>query len=191
MLELGGNTASVVWALERAGATPDVVDVHSDFSASERLVIPGQGHFGRVLERLEPGSEELSRFLTAERPLLGICVGLQLLFEGSDEDPMVPGLGLLNGRVNKLVPNGESRVPHLGWTNVDSPLEWVPSGYWYFVHSYGVHATEGEGYECATMSHGTHRYVAAAQRDQIWATQFHPEKSGTLGDVLLRKFLAR
>lgn len=189
-----GNLRSMARALERAGATVTVTDDAAVLERAERLVIPGQGAFGQAAERLaEKGLvEPLTRAILAGRPVLGVCLGLQLLFERSEEAPGAEGLGALAGDV-KLLPLGPGlKRPHMGWAPVehagDHPvLAASASGEaFYFVHSFA--AFEAPGARVATCSHGV-AFVAAIARDNLVATQFHPEKSQGAGARLLAAWL--
>ena len=162
------------------------------------VVLPGVGAFGACATALaRSGLGEVVRDAIATgTPFLGICVGFQLLFEGSDEDLAVPGLGLLPGRVG-LLPDGVKR-PQMQW-NVVSPVAGRPSlmlpasdaeRWFYFVHSYApVPAAEAASFVAGTCDYGG-PVVAAFERGPLWATQFHPEKSGTSGLALLERFVA-
>ncbi len=130
--------------------------------------------------------------IARDQPFLGICVGMQMLFDGSEEDPDTPGLGVLAGMVRRL--HGDVTIPHMGWNTVeardDSGLfAGVAAPRWvYFVHSY-VPVPAEEAIVTGWTDHGG-RIVAAVERDRLWATQFHPEKSGTCGLAVLRNFVA-
>lgn len=193
-----GNIRSLAKALERAGASVEVRADPAGIAAADRVVIPGQGAFGQAMTRLEATGqrEALVRAFEAGRPMLGICLGLQVLFEGSEEAPGVDGFGLLEGQVT-LLPVGDGLVrPHMGWADVhhdgDHPVFSAnPSGEpFYFVHSYAAHHPDG-AFDHATIARCTHGvdFVAAAARDGLVATQFHPEKSQAAGHRLLSAWL--
>ncbi|MDF1563695.1 MAG: imidazole glycerol phosphate synthase subunit HisH [Deltaproteobacteria bacterium] len=175
------NTASVCAALRRAGATPEICDDPGRLAAAERLVLPGVGTFGAAMARLEElGVVELLRErLRAGRPTLGICLGLQLLAEGSEESPGVEGLGLLPLEVGGF-PAG-LRSPQMGWNAVGE-------GEAYFANSYRL-AEVPAGWEVAWAWHGG-PFVAALERGAVLACQFHPELSGAFGQGLLERWLA-
>lgn len=186
-----GNLRSAQKALERVGAAAVLTDDPEVVAAADGVVLPGVGAFGRCMEALrERGLEEPARdAITGGRPFLGICVGMQMLYDGSDESPAVEGLGVLAGRVRRL--EGEVKLPQMQW-NVLQPrrptplLEGMASPVWmYFVHSY---APEPSPDVVATCDYGG-AVVAAVQRDRLWATQFHPEKSGVNGLRLLANFV--
>jgi glutamine amidotransferase len=187
-----GNLRSAQKALQRVGADAVLTDDVAVVRAAEAVVLPGVGHFGRCMEALRAaGLEDPAReAIEAGTPFLGICVGMQMLYEGSEEDPDVKGMGVLAGTV-RLLPDGVKR-PQMQWNVLDrrpgSPLfaglddpVWV-----YFVHSYSPEATEDV---VATCDYGG-PVTAAVERGRLWATQFHPEKSGPAGLRILANFVA-
>ena len=195
LLDYGaGNVRSAARALERAGMTVRVTDNAADVPHASALVVPGQGHFRQVMEAFEHGGFHgpVMEAARAGVPLLGICVGMQLLFDGSEEAPGVPGLGLIAGQVKKFVAVPERKVPQMGWNALaargDSPLlrGLGPDAYAYFVHSYyvpvDVPVTDG-----AVTDYGV-PFWSALSHGNIHATQFHPEKSGEVGLHILRQF---
>ncbi|MGH9190039.1 MAG: imidazole glycerol phosphate synthase subunit HisH [Acidimicrobiales bacterium] len=185
-----GNLRSAQKALQRVGAEAVLTDDAAVVDAADGVVLPGVGAFGRCMEALRgSGLEEPTRRAAADgRPFLGICVGMQMLYEGSDEDPGVSGIGVLAGRVRRL-PEGVKR-PQMQWNRLEmaspSPMfdGLEPSAWMYFVHSY---SPEPSPDVVATCEYGG-PVVAAVQRDRLWATQFHPEKSGDNGLRLLANF---
>ena len=191
-----GNLHSVQRAFERLGA--EVVPVQSEaaIEGCTALVLPGVGAFDPAMERLRTAElvEPLRRSCAEGRPLLGICLGLQLLFEGSDEG-QASGLGLVAGRVRALPPWPGQPIPHMGWAPLlegnPSPLlpEGSPPNWVYFVHSYGAVPSDPS---CATalVQWGDIAVTAALWRDNIAACQFHPEKSGRTGEAMLGRWLA-
>ena len=180
-----GNLTSVRAALDRLGldhvtlGAPRLEGVHT-------LLVPGQGRFGAVMEALDERHwrESLLAWHAADRPLVGICVGLQILFEGSDEDPGARGLGLLPGRAERLA---FPKRPMVGWAPVESDDPALPSGDAYFVNSFAVRASDAA---IATTTYGE-TFVSAVRQRQTVAVQFHPEKSGAWGQAALGKLLAR
>ena len=193
MLDYGsGNLRSAQRALERVGAD---VTVTADVDAAREvdgLVVPGVGAFAACMEGVHSihAGKVVAERVAAGRPVLGICVGMQILFDaGVEHGVESSGLGVLPGRVEKLV---APIVPHMGWNTVDVPAGSVLFGgldadtRFYFVHSYAVHETDGL---VTTAEHGE-RFVAAVERGPVSATQFHPEKSGDAGAVLLENWLA-
>lgn len=186
-----GNLRSAQKALEHVGADARLTADPEEIRAAAGVVLPGVGAFGKCMDALrDTGLDVLARE-TAEsgRPFFGICVGMQLLYEGSEEDPDATGLGLLPGIVRRL-PDGQKR-PQMQWNTLDiigeptifAGLErpvWV-----YFVHSYAADRHDGV---VATCDYGG-PVVAAVQRDNLWAVQFHPEKSSSAGLAMLRNFV--
>ena len=187
-----GNLRSAQKALERVGADARLTADRGLVADADAVVLPGVGAFGACMEALRDCQLDDVAITAANdaRPFLGVCVGMQMLFEGSDESPGAVGLGVLPGRL-RLLP-GTVKRPQMQWNLVDvrrpsrlfGPLEdpvWM-----YFVHSYAADA-EGESV-IATCDYGG-PVAAAIERDGLWATQFHPEKSGTVGLELLRGFV--
>jgi len=189
-----GNLASVAKALERAGATVTVSDAPATVGAAGAVVLPGVGAFRDAMARLDAsglGAAVAGR-IAAGVPFLGVCLGLQLLFESSAEGGRLPGLGVLRGTVERL--ETTLKVPHIGWNT----LEWRPAGAAmaaglpdpaavYFVHSYAAVPADPDEIAALTDYGGPH--VAAVARDNVWAVQFHPEKSSAVGLRLLRSFV--
>ena len=189
-----GNLASVVRALRRQGAEVVLTSDPARIATAKRLVLPGDGHFGEAMRAFrERGLEApLESAIGSGAWLLGICVGLQMLFTGSDEAPGVRGLGLLPGRVRRF--GGRLRVPHIGWNQLEefggAPLfRGIPDGgYAYFLHSFYADPAEGRHWLAAT-EYGV-RFASAAGTGRVFGIQFHPEKSGRLGARVLANFLA-
>lgn len=186
-----GNLTSVRKALAAAGADAVVAEGPGDIDDSDGVVIPGVGNFAATAAIGEDVREALSASVRAGRPILGICLGLQFLFAGSEEAPNVEGLHLLPG-VCALLPATTVKVPHVGWNTLairhgSALLEGIENGtHMYFTHSYA--APVGEG--CvATSAHGA-RFAAAVESSGVYGVQFHPEKSGAAGLRVLRNFLA-
>lgn len=191
------NLHSVARALEVAGLSPERCDDPRRAAGADVLVLPGQGHFGQAMTAFaSSGFEPLVReHIAAGRPFLGICVGMQLLMEGSSEAPDVPGLGVLAGRVRRF-PKGSVSVPQMGWNQIRRSGE--PSAlldgieddaYVYFAHSYyvGFDGTDAPG---ATTRYGDVTFKSALSLGNLHATQFHPEKSQTVGLRILSNFRA-
>lgn len=191
-----GNLRSVLNALEALEALPVPTARAADLAAADGVVVPGVGAFGDAMGQLAAtGLDRAVRDAAAGgRPVLGICLGMQVLFEGSEEAEGVPGLGLLPGTVRRLPPG--RKVPHIGWNTV----EWAGAptlfrgltspAYFYFVHSYYCPLpAAGAGYEAARCEYGV-PFAAAVWHGNLMGTQFHPEKSGRAGLALLRNFLA-
>lgn len=178
----------MVRALTATGASPEVVSQASDAGAPDRLVLPGVGHFGEVMQALrDRGFDTLvTEHLARGRPFLGVCVGLQVLFDGSDEDPDEPGLGLVPGRVVRFV---APKVPQVGFNEVIPREEGViEKGYYYFVNSYHVVPVDPVVIAALADYHGD--FTAAVATGSLLALQFHPEKSGPHGLALLQRWLA-
>ncbi|KAJ5172255.1 histidine biosynthesis bifunctional protein hisB [Penicillium capsulatum] len=168
-----------------------------------KLILPGVGHFGHCLSQLDKGGflEPIRKHIEAGKPFMGICVGLQALFQGSDEDSDAPGLGVIPMRIQKFDDTNKS-VPHIGWnsavnTNADSKersfFGLKPASKYYYVHSYAAlykpGALEADGWSVATATYGEQEFIGAVSRGNIFGTQFHPEKSGVAGLRALRAFL--
>ncbi len=188
-----GNVRSVINAIESLGEEVKVVGSGEDIAAAERLVFPGVGNFGSMMEILQAKGyvEPLKAYLQSDRPFLGICLGLQALFEESDEAPGIQGLGIVPGRVKRF--DIGLAVPHIGWNGISvtqpSRLFRGLDGdeKFYFVHSFHV-VPEDDDLVLTTTDYG-YRFVSAIQKGHIIATQFHPEKSGGPGLRLLKNFL--
>ena len=197
LLDYGyGNLRSVAKALERVGGSVDIVS-NLDGVAADGIVVPGQGAFGTCRAGLErSGSfEPLRAWIAAGRPYLGICLGLQILFDGSDESPSVPGFGIVPGRIVRLP--STVKVPHIGWNDVTVATASRGRGifgavedgsYFYFDHSYVPARDAAPGWAAATTEYGA-TFTCAVARDAAAAVQFHPEKSGEAGLALLERFV--
>ncbi|MHB8731803.1 MAG: imidazole glycerol phosphate synthase subunit HisH [bacterium] len=187
-----GNLHSIGMGLRRQGLEVRVTDDPRVLDAAAALVVPGDGAFGPAMARLrESGfAERIAAYVRSGRPFLGVCLGMQLLFDESVEGGSHRGLGVLPGRVVRLPET--VKIPHMGWNQLRveqaSPLlEGVPSGaYVYFVHSYYC-APSDPALVAATASYGAD-IAAVAGRGNVWATQFHPEKSGEVGERILNNF---
>jgi len=188
-----GNLRSAEKALQRIGADARLVADPDEAAAADAVVLPGVGAFGACARALRrSGLWEVARgAIEAGRPFLGICVGFQLLYEGSDEDPAEPGLGVFPGRVRRLP--ATVKLPQMQWNRLDPVgdeesrlLAGVPDPTWvYFVHSY---APEGTSLTTSVCEYGA-PVVATAERDAVWGAQFHPEKSGVTGLCVLSNFV--
>ncbi len=184
-----GNLHSLRKALERAGAATQITTDPDVIAAADVAVLPGVGAFGHVMESLKHAREGLRQRHADGRPILGICIGQQILHEASAESPNVPGLGILAGQIARLDP-AAGKIPHMGWNQVDGrgPLfEGVPpASHFYYVHSFaapvGPHAI-------ATTTYG-HPFAAAERRGNTIGFQFHPEKSSRVGARVLQNTVA-
>jgi glutamine amidotransferase len=189
-----GNLFSVSKALERLGADFFISSEKKDLLGADALLLPGVGSFRDAMERLQV--ETIKEFAASGKPLLGICLGMQLLFENSDENGFTEGLGLLPGGVRRFPGRSQEgepyKVPHMGWNRLEfvksSPiLNNLEEDYVYFVHSYFVNA---ENSDVLLAKADYHEQVSAVVgRDNIFGMQFHPEKSSKLGMALLHNFL--
>jgi imidazole glycerol phosphate synthase glutamine amidotransferase subunit len=184
------NLASVIAAFRRLGVEPAVSAEPARILAASHVMLPGVGTFGASMRRLREAGADLAlrERIAADRPTIAICVGHQLLFEGSDESPGERGLGVVRGQVGRF-PDGV-RVPQFGWNEVaaDDGCSLLDSGYAYFANSYRV--TEAPGWKVATATHGR-PFVAAMERGNVVGCQFHPELSGAYGAALLSRWLER
>lgn len=192
-----GNLFSVEKALLYAGAAVEVTHDAEKIAAAEKLVLPGVGAFGDCMKRLEATGliPVIRREIEGGTPLLGICVGLQILFEGSDESPGVHGLGIFSGRVRRIQAP-QLKIPHMGWNSLTfgerrgeiDLFQGIPAGaYVYFVHSYHA-APEASEIITAQTTYGE-CVTAAVAKDNVQAVQFHPEKSGAVGSAILKNFV--
>ena len=190
-----GNIKSVDNAMKYLGREAVLTRDRDIIAGADRVILPGVGAFGDAMSRIREFDLEEVIHHVADKgtPFLGICLGQQLLFESSQESPGVEGLGILPGSVLRI-PDGEGRkVPQLGWNDLAYPVkgrlfEGVPEGsFVYFVHSYYVDAADRD-IVTATTWYGT-RIDASVQKDNVFACQFHPEKSEAVGMQILRNFL--
>ena len=188
-----GNLRSAEKALQHLGADARLVDDPDLAAGADGVVLPGVGAFGRCAEALRSTGLDRAASSAVERgvPFLGICIGFQLLYEGSEEDPSHPGLAVLPGVVRRLPPG--VKHPQMQWNRLepvpgtgDGLLAGVPDPAWvYFVHSYAPDVTADTSSTCEYG--GT--VTASAERGTVWGTQFHPEKSGTVGLGILANFV--
>ncbi len=192
-----GNIRSVEKALLALGEQPVVTRKKEEILAADKLILPGVGAFGDAMERLHQyGLVDVIREAVKDKgiPILGICLGLQLMFERSDESDGVEGLGLLKGEILKIPDSPGLKIPHMGWNSLkikpDTCLfAQIPDGaYVYFVHSYYLKA-EDPDIVAATTEYSTH-IQAAVEQGNIFACQFHPEKSSEVGLQILKNFIS-
>jgi imidazole glycerol-phosphate synthase subunit HisH len=193
-----GNLHSACKGLEKAGAETVVSDRHQDLFAADAVVLPGVGAFDPAMQHLRSRHlvTVIQDILASGKPFLGICLGLQILFEGSEEGDQ-PGLGIMPGVVKRFRPQPGITIPHMGWnqlqfTQPDLGL-WrqLPAQPWvYFVHSYYVEPVDPQ-LNAATITHGSQTVTAAIARDNLMAVQFHPEKSADAGLQILSSFVSQ
>jgi imidazole glycerol phosphate synthase glutamine amidotransferase subunit len=185
------NLASMLAGLRRAGAIPRLCDDPDEIAAAPRAVLPGVGSFAAAMERLvERGFDEAFRErVAASRSTLFVCLGLQLLLEGSEESPGVRGLGILPGNAQRFR-SDNLKIPQLGWNRVDPTdgCAYLERGFAYFANSYRVVAPP-EDWRVAFTDYGG-EFVSAIERGPMLACQFHPELSGAWGESLLRRWIA-
>lgn len=189
------NTASVLAGLQRVGAAPELTRDPQSVREAARVVLPGVGTYAAVRATLDSEGASgdslaaaVSDRIREGRPTLCICLGLQLLFEGSEESPEVRGLGLIPGYASRFL--GTDRVPQLGWNAVEAAAdcEILASGYAYYANSYRLDA-RAPGWQLATTDHGG-TFLAACERGPVVACQFHPELSGDFGMGILERWMA-
>ena len=190
-----GNIKSVEKALQYLGQETVVSRDPQVLLKADKVILPGVGSFGDAMENLKKYGlvPVIHEIVEKGTPFLGICLGLQLLFESSDETPGVEGLGILKGKILRIPPSPGLKIPHMGWNSIQiNPasrlLKGIEEGaYVYFVHSYYLQA-ENETDVAATTDYVVNIH-AAAEHENIFATQFHPEKSGEIGLRILKNFI--
>ena len=186
-----GNLFSAVQGIARAGASSELTADPSRIAKADGVVLPGVGHFGSCMKAIRSAGLEatVKQAAASGTPFLAICVGMQMLYDSSEEAPDVPGLGILSGDVIRL--SGDVKLPHMQWNQIEATRPNIPmldglDGSWmYFVHSY---APNDEARTAAICRYPT-PVTAAVAEGNIWATQFHPEKSGPDGQRLLENFV--
>lgn len=191
-----GNLHSVCKGLEHAGAIPKIVDTFQDMNAADAVILPGVGSFDPAMQHLQSRDliHPIKDIVANGKPFLGICLGLQILLEGSEEG-REPGLGIIPGYVRRFKTEPGITIPQMGWNqlNLTQPnlSVWadLPANPWlYFVHSFYADPANASDI-AATVTHGTQVVTAAIARDNLVAAQFHPEKSSTTGLKLLANFV--
>jgi imidazole glycerol phosphate synthase glutamine amidotransferase subunit len=194
LVEYGaGNLPSVEAALARQGIQTERASTPEAVRAAETLILPGVGHFGQLMRTLTERDliAPIEEVIAGGTPFLGICLGLQALFSGSAEAPGEPGLGILSGQIAALPPT--AKLPHMGWNQLrrvrpSALLDGLPDdAYFYFAHSY---AAMSAGDAAVAMCDHSEPFVAALERGNVFAVQFHPEKSGATGARVLANFIA-
>ena len=189
-----GNLKSVEKALQALGEDTVITRDREEILAADRVILPGVGAFGDAMEKLHQyGLVEIIRQVVQKgTPFLGICLGLQLLFESSEESPGAEGLGILKGKILKIPSSPGLKIPHMGWNSLQLQnngrlFRNIPQDtYVYFVHSYYLQAQEPEIVKAVT-GYGTEIH-ASVEKDNVFACQFHPEKSGKYGLEILKNF---
>ena len=191
-----GNIKSVEKALQYLGEEAVITRDREEILGSDKVILPGVGAFGDAMEKLHQYGlvDTIQEVVDRRIPFLGICLGLQLMFESSDEAPGVKGLGLLPGKILRIPKKGDMKIPHMGWNDIKikegaklfAGLEDHP--YVYFVHSYYLQADD-PSIVAATTEYGVTVH-ASVEKDNIFARQFHPEKSSTVGLQILKNFIA-
>ena len=188
----GGNVGSVLKAVDYLGCPAQRVDEPAELEASDKIIFPGQGHFAAMMKGLEERKllAPLRTAITSGKPFLGICLGLQALYQSSEEAPGISGIGLLPGCVTRF--QGVFKVPHIGWSQLELQgntklFNGVEDGsFVYYCHSYfGPVTTQ----TCAATEYGQ-KFAAGVEMKNVWAVQFHPEKSGEVGLSILKNFLS-
>lgn len=190
-----GNLKSVEKALAALGETPIVTRDREEILRADKAILPGVGSFGDAMEHLHRFGlvEVIKDFVASGKPFLGICLGLQLLFDRSDETPGVEGLGILSGEILKIPDCEGLKIPHMGWNSLEiTPNAKLFNGisngaYVYFVHSYYLKAKD-PAIVAATTNYSTLIH-ASVEKDNVFACQFHPEKSSEVGLHILKNFI--
>lgn len=193
-----GNLHSVCKGLEKAGATPKITDSSTQLLQADAIVLPGVGAFDPAVQHLRSRGLEapIKKAIASGKPFLGICLGLQILFESSEEGKE-PGLGIVAGAVRRFIHEPGITIPHMGWNQLEitqpgcALWQQLPSQPWvYFVHSYYVDPNNPQ-VSAATITHGSQTVTAAIAQNNLMAVQFHPEKSSTIGLQILSNFVAQ
>ncbi|MDY6936816.1 MAG: imidazole glycerol phosphate synthase subunit HisH [Cyanobacteriota bacterium] len=191
-----GNLHSACKGLEKAGATPKITDSPQEIDRADAVVLPGVGAFDPAVQHLRSRDlvEPIEKAVASGKPFLGICLGLQILFDGSEEGKEA-GLGIIPGKVRRFDSEPGLTIPHMGWNTLDFTQPNLPlwkqlshPAWVYFVHSYYVDPIDPQ-VRAATVTHGTQAVTAAIARDNLMAVQFHPEKSSAAGLQILANFV--
>ncbi|MEG4809711.1 imidazole glycerol phosphate synthase subunit HisH [Microcoleus sp. F8-D3] len=192
-----GNLHSVCKGLENVGAVPKITDSPAIIEQADAVVLPGVGSFDPAMQNLRSRNliEPIKRAIASRKPFLGICLGLQILFESSEEG-VEPGLGIIAGKVRRFRSEPGLTIPHMGWNQLQltqpdlSLWQNLPSDPWvYFVHSFYVDPVDLE-VRSAIVTHGSQNVTAAIAKDNLMAVQFHPEKSSSTGLQMLSNFVS-
>ena len=190
-----GNVKSVEKAVTALGKHAILTGNPDEILSAEHVILPGVGAFGDAMKKLNQYGlvDTIRKVIEKRKPFLGICLGLQLLFDSSEESPGVEGLGILPGKIVRIPEKDDLKIPHIGWNSLSYPnqgrlFQGVPEqSYVYFVHSYYLQADEPEIVKAVT-EYGTSIH-ASVEKDNIFACQFHPEKSSEVGMTILKNFL--
>ncbi|WP_254564298.1 imidazole glycerol phosphate synthase subunit HisH [Oscillatoria sp. HE19RPO] len=191
-----GNLHSVCKGLENAGATAKITDVPGEIEQADAVLLPGVGSFDPAIQHLRSRDlvSPVKDAIASGKPFLGVCLGLQILFDSSEEGKE-PGLGIIPGVVRRFKSEPGLTIPHIGWNRLDLTQPEVPlwqhlqhQPWLYFVHSYYVDPIDST-VTAATVTHGSQTVTAAIARDNLVAVQFHPEKSSTAGLQMLANFV--
>ncbi len=191
-----GNLHSACKGLEKAGITPKITDSPDEIAQAAGIVLPGVGSFDPAVQHLRSRHlvDPIKQAIADKKPFLGICLGLQILFDASEEGKE-PGLGIIPGKVRRFRSEPNLTIPHMGWNQLDftqpdlSLWQGLPTNpYVYFVHSYYVDPID-KNVTAATVTHGTQTITAAIAFDNLMAVQFHPEKSSDYGLKILSNFV--
>ena len=185
-----GNIRSISNGFKKIGAEVELTSDPEKISNAKYLVLPGVGSFGSAMENINPFKDIIYEYINEGKPFLGICLGMQVLLTSSDESPNIKGLDIFKGHVRKL-PEGR-KIPHMGWNKLNlvnpcSILEGLDGKYFYFVHSYYADVDDDE-LVVGTTDYGFDVNAALCQ-DNVYTTQFHPEKSGSYGLKILKNFI--
>ncbi len=189
-----GNLQSVKKALDFIGADSVITDNPETINSCDKILLPGVGSFGDAMDSMSKKGlcETVKENALSGKPFLGICLGLQLLFEESEESPGVKGLEIFKGKIKRFSSDMGLKIPHIGWNSLeirqnDTLFKGIPeNSYVYFVHSYYLHAEEES--DIATVTNYGIDFHSAVGKGNVFATQFHPEKSGDVGLQILRNF---
>ncbi|MES2659333.1 MAG: imidazole glycerol phosphate synthase subunit HisH [Verrucomicrobiota bacterium] len=193
----GGNLRSVANALRSLGEDPVIIASPDDVGDTTHLLLPGQGEFGDTMQRLDERglTPFLKNWIAGDRPYFGICVGYQILFDGSEEAPETSGLGILPGTVRRFRDEPGLKIPHMGWNSASATRGdtrvWQGLGddpYFYYIHSFYPEPAAPD-VVVAKTTYGTQTFAGAVEQGNLFACQFHPEKSQEAGLRLIRNFL--
>lgn len=183
-----GNLRSITNLLEFINIDYSIINSKKEIEMSEVIILPGVGHFGQLMEcfSLKGLIDPLVSFIKAGKPYLGICLGMQILFDSSEEAPECPGLGIFRGKVIRFT---KGKVPQIGWNKIKPTTNTtlLKDDYVYFVNSYCVQTDQAEIIAATTSYYD--EFVSAVQKDKLLAMQFHPEKSGQAGCEIIKRWL--